>query len=322
MAAAGGAEGVTLRVLIALACTAGALAYQQPLVPWHPDYATTLHDRPAYEAMAHGELTGHGPYSPRVGVPLLAGAAHRDGVPLWAAFLGIAVAGSIAAGLLVAQIVLETSGAEGNPIAVMLAFYASAALVIPQLTDFWTVDAASLALLLWGALCVVRWDRRGLLVAMVAGALVKETALLLVPLAYGWWARRLVDWRIARRVALLCAPGVAVLVALRLATGTGADALWYSVDLSREWYAGTDSARLAVHLLAGGGVLLPLAVIGARAQRDLIPRVAAFLVCVGAQLPFATSPERVLIYGAPALAILAGAVLLPQQEEDPCSRRC
>ena len=61
---------------------------------------------------------------------------------------------------------------------------------------------------------------RALAMTLAIGALTRESAMFLIPLAYAIWAERLIDVDALRRVAIVSAPAIAIYLALRLAIPT------------------------------------------------------------------------------------------------------
>jgi hypothetical protein len=175
-------------------------------------------DELIYEFMARDPFGTHTfPFAYRVGVP---GLVHLLPFGNTFAFSVIAWLASGAAGGL-AYVLMRRFGV-GRPLAAALALCLATcpALLVASLREGRSVDPASVLVMFAGALAVV--DRRpAALGAVVAvGALVRESALFLVPFAYAAWAARPWDAKAARTVALASLPGVALYAALRLALPT------------------------------------------------------------------------------------------------------
>lgn len=93
-------------------------------------------------------------------------------------------------------------------------------LVVASLRQGRNPDPLSVLILVAGSLFIVRRQPVPLAITMLIGALNRESALFLGPLAYAVWADRLWDPAVLRRVVVASAPAVAAFVALRLAIPT------------------------------------------------------------------------------------------------------
>jgi hypothetical protein len=95
---------------------------------------------------------------------------------------------------------------------------------------------------------------RALAVTLAIGALTRESAMFLIPLAYAIWAERLIDVDALRRVAIVSAPAIAIYLALRLGIPTvdarsPATAVRCSAAVSTcSTTASTRSPRAAAHV--------------------------------------------------------------------------
>ena len=175
-------------------------------------------DELIYERMASDPFDPHTfPFAYRIGVPLVVhvlpfGHTFSFGLLAWLS------SGACAA---VAFVLMRRFGV-GRPLAAALALCLATCppLLAASIRQGRSVDPESVLVMLVGALAIA--DRRpaafGVVVAL--GALVRESALFLVPFAYAVWAERPWDPVAARRTALASLPGVAAYAALRLAIPT------------------------------------------------------------------------------------------------------
>jgi hypothetical protein len=104
------------------------------------------------------------------------------------------------------------------PLALVLAL--SPPLLVASLRQGRNPDPLTALVMVAGALFIAQRRPGPLAATMVVGALNRESALFLAPLAYAVWADRWWDPAVVRRVAAVAAPAVAVFVALRLAIPT------------------------------------------------------------------------------------------------------
>jgi hypothetical protein len=175
-------------------------------------------------------------------------------------------------------------------------------------------DAASVLVMLVGALFVA--DRRpvALGVTLLLGAFVRESTLFLVPFAYAYWAARPWDPAVLRRVAAAAAPGVAAYVALRLAVptvgraqvpGYGAGAIagrWDNVKAGvRSWKI---EGRRLLSAFGPLWVCLPWGIAGLRFARAGLTILA--LCAVSAT--FALDWGRIFFLAAPVIYVAAAWV--------------
>ena len=113
---------------------------------------------------------------------------------------------------------LRISRGVSVPLAIALAV--SPPLLVASLRQGRSPDALTALVMVTGALFIVERRPVPLAITMVVGALNRESALFLAPLAYAVWAERVVDLRVLRTVALAAVPAVAAFVTLRLAIPT------------------------------------------------------------------------------------------------------
>lgn len=104
------------------------------------------------------------------------------------------------------------------PLALVLAL--SPPLLVASLRQGRNPDPLTALVMTAGALFIVQRRPGPLALTMAVGALNRESALFLAPLAYAVWADRWADPRVLRRVALATAPALVAFVTLRLAIPT------------------------------------------------------------------------------------------------------
>jgi len=182
------------------------------------DEPTPRGDDLIYEKMADDPFSTHTfPFAYRILVPTVVhvlpfGHTFSFSLLAW-------LATGIAAGFMFA--LLQRVGAPASLAAgLALCLALSPPLLIVSLRQGRNVDAATVAVMVAAVLFMVD-DRRGALaVTLAIGALTRESAMFLVPLAYAIWAERLWDLEAAKRVAVVAAPAVVIYVALRLSLPT------------------------------------------------------------------------------------------------------
>jgi hypothetical protein len=194
------------------------------------DQSAPRGDELIYERMARDPFAPHTfPFAYRVGVPTLVHLlpfGHTFSFSMLAWLSSGASAG-------IAFVLMRRFGA-GRPLAAALALCLATCppLLAASLRQGRSVDPESVLVMLAGTLAIVDGRPRALAIAVAAGALVRESALFLVPFAYAVWATRPWDPGAARRTALASLPGVGAYVALRLAVPA----------VGREQVLGYDSA--------------------------------------------------------------------------------
>jgi hypothetical protein len=158
-----------------------------------------------------------------------------------------------------------------------------------------------------GALFIVERRPVPLAATMLVGALNRESALFLAPLAYAVWAERVVDLRVLRTVALAAVPAVVAFVTLRLAIptvgreqvpGYGGSLLGGRVDVVEEALEapGTQLRRLA-SVYGPLWLVAPFALAGMRfARRGTVLVALCALACT-----FALDWGRILFIAAPVV---------------------
>lgn len=164
------------------------------------------------------------------------------------------------------------------------------------LYDFWLVDPA---LFFAGTLAVyaaLRGNSMGTAAAIALGVTAKETAVFLLPLCYGIWAKRFVDLRAVRRILIVAIVPIAVFVLLHVfvpATGSFDIVAFFrahGLPQLRE----SPLMRIRGATLGTWGVLvLGLAFFGGLERRDYARATLLFLIFVYLQ-PLV---DRVLVFG-------------------------
>jgi hypothetical protein len=203
-----------------LAVAAGAMALIAIVVvdALVRDEPTPRGDDLIYEKMAQDPFATHTfPFAYRILVPTLVhvlpfGHTFSFSLLAW-------VATAIAAGFMC--LLLQRVGAPARlAIGLALCLAVSPPLLIVSLRRGRNVDAATVAVMVAAVLFMVEERPRALAVTLAIGALTRESAIFLVPLAYAIWTPRLWDVQTAKRVALVAAPAIGIYVALRLALPT------------------------------------------------------------------------------------------------------
>jgi len=272
-------------------------------------------DEQIYELMARDPLGTHTfPFAYRVGVPSV---VHL--LPFGTSFSFSALAWVSSGACAGVAYMLMRRFEVGRPLAAALALCLATCppLLVASLRQGRGVDPESVLVMLAGALAIA--DRRPLALGVVvaAGALVRESALFLVPFAYAAWAERAWDPATARRVAAASLPGLAAYVALRLTLPTVGreqvlgygSALGGRLDVLRE--ALSDPIVQARRMAGSFGPLwlaAPFALLGLRFVRAGLVLVA---LCALAML-FAADWGRIVLLAAPVFYV-AGAWVLQRR---------
>ena len=279
------------------------------------DEPTPRGDDEIYEKMADDPFATHTfPFAYRVLVPTVVhvlpfGHTFSFSLLAW-------LATAIAAGFL--YVLLERVGAPPwLALALALCLALSPPLLIVSLRQGRNVDAATVAVMVAAVLFMVDERPRALAITLAIGALTRESAMFLIPLAYAIWAQRLVDLDAAKRVALVAAPAVAIYVALRLALPTVGreqvagygSLLGGRIDVLR---AGFDD--LAVQLRRMFSVYGPLWFFAPFALRDmrLAQRGLVLVALCLVSMTFALDWGRIILLAAP-IFYAAGAYVLRGQ---------
>jgi hypothetical protein len=280
------------------------------------DEPTPRGDDLIYERMAQDPFSTHTfPFAYRVLVPttvhvLPFGHTFSFSLLAW-------LATGIAAGFMYA--LLQRVGAPPALAAgLALCLALSPPLLIVSLRQGRNVDAATVAVMVAAVLFMVDERPRALAVTLAIGALTRESAMFLVPLAYAVWAERLYDAQALKRVAIVAAPAVAIYVALRLAlptvgreqvAGYGGSLLGGRVDVLR---SGLD--ELATQLRRMFTVYGPLWFVAPLALRNmrLAQRGLVLVALCVVSMTFALDWGRIILLAAP-IFYAAGAFVLRDQ---------
>lgn len=211
----------TLRITRSYGAVAvGALAFVAIVVldALVRDEPTPRGDDLIYERMAQDPFATHTfPFAYRVLVPTLVhilpfGHTFSFSLLAW-------LATAISAGFL--YVLVQRVGAPpALALGLALCLALSPPLLLVSLRQGRNVDAATVAVMIAAVLFMIDERPRALAVTLAIGALTRESAMFLIPLAYAVWAERLVDLDALKRVAIVSAPAVAIYVALRLAIPT------------------------------------------------------------------------------------------------------
>jgi hypothetical protein len=276
------------------------------------DEPTPRGDDLIYEKMARDPGATHTfPFAYRVLVPTLVhllpfGHTFSFSLLAW-------LATAIAAGFM--YVLLGRVGAPSALAAgLALCLALSPPLLIVSLRQGRNVDAATVAVMVAAVLFMVDRRPRALAVTLAIGALTRESAMFLIPLAYALWAERLWDVQTAKRVLVVAAPAIVIYVALRLALPTvGRDQvagygslLGGRVDVLRSGFG-----ELGVQLRRMFTVYGPLWFVAPLALRTM-PFARRGLVLVAlcvASMTFALDWGRIILLAAPVF-YAAGAFVV------------
>ena len=182
------------------------------------DEPTPQGDDLIYERMAEDPSGTHTfPFAFRVAVPWL---VHVLPFGHEASFSILAWLCSAAAGAFL-FLVMERLGVPRRlslPLGVLFVF--APTLLIASLRQGRNPDPMTALIMAMGAWCIVSHRPRALAAVMLVGAFNRESALILGPWAYAYWAQRLVDVRMLKAAVLATAPALVAYVALRMAIPT------------------------------------------------------------------------------------------------------
>lgn len=212
--------------------------------------------------------------------------------------------------------ILERLGIDRR-ISIPLAFalVLSPPLLVASLRQGRNPDPMTLLVMTVGVLLILERRPRALAATMLIGALERESALFLAPLAYACWAERPWDPRVLARVAAVTAPAAAAFVALRLAIpvvgreqvpGYGGGLLSERVDVLRSGLRQPFvEGRRLLAIYGPLWVLAPLALRWSSfARRGLVLAVLCAM-----SMTFALDWGRVWLVAAPVM-FAAGALTL------------
>jgi hypothetical protein len=188
-------------------------------------------------------------------------------------------------------------------------------LLLVSLRQGRNVDAATVAVMIAAVLFMIDERPRALAVTLAIGALTRESAMFLIPLAYAVWAERLIDVDALKRVAIVSGPAIAIYVALRLAiptvgrelvVGYGGSLLGGRFDVLHDGLN-----QIATELRRMFTVYGPLWLIAPLALRDMrLARRGLVLValCV-VSMTFALDWGRIILLAAPIFYAASAFVL-------------
>ena len=277
------------------------------------DEPTPRGDDLIYERMAQDPFATHTfPFAYRVLVPTIVhvlpfGHTFSFSLLAW-------LATGIAAGFL--YVLVQRVGAPpALALGLALCLALSPPLLIVSLRQGRNVDAATVAVMVAAVLFMIDERPRALAVTLAIGALTRESAMFLIPLAYAIWAERLIDADALRRVAIVSAPAIAIYLALRLAiptvgreqvAGYGGSLLGGRFDVLRD---GLD--QIATELRRMFTVYGPLWFIAPLALRNmrLAQRGLVLVALCVISMTFALDWGRIILLAAP-IFYAAGAFVL------------
>lgn len=324
-AAAGAALAVLLLALRTDLKTRGTALFADP--GW---------DRHLYLEMARRDLLDFrlAPYCWRVLVPWTAKLLPFS---LQASFLTITVVALVAAGVATFVLVRAAGFSRVHGALAMLLFFSLGWGPKFVLSDFWVPDATVFVFVTIAIVLAAKDRAVWLCVVLAAGVLAKESVIFAAPLLYTLHARGFIDWRRLARTALVAAPAIVLLVALRLLIPEANGDLGHIAtmppeisrfpelfseysysqrfdEIGREYRWGDRAWGDLDRYFSDpfGVLLLTLAVLGCVRRPGLALRLAPFLLLVYFQLLFATDTQRLIVLAFPAVAWLAmhGAELL------------
>ncbi|HET9102090.1 MAG TPA: hypothetical protein VFN55_01950 [Solirubrobacteraceae bacterium] len=272
-------------------------------------------DEAYYDRMAAHPAGAHNfPYAFRVGVPFL---VHLLPVSRSVAWIAVALtAAAIAAGALYA-LLQEFAIPPRLAASLAVGFIISPPLLVTFLRNGISVDPATLMILMLATLFIVRRNRIALAVVLMAGVTVHESCLYAMPLAYAVWARRPVDPRALRDVALVAAVPALAYIYLRssiVAVGEQYQPGYQGSFLS----ARIDVIKLALRGHGWAGEIRrlalaygPLWLFAPLALRDLpfARRGLTLVVLCAASMTFALDWGRLIFFAAPVFYVAAAWAL-------------
>jgi hypothetical protein len=188
-------------------------------------------------------------------------------------------------------------------------------LLVASLRQGRNPDPLTVLVMISGALFILRGQPRALAATMLVGALNRESALFLAPLAYAVWARQPWDRDALVRMLAVAAPAIAAFVALRLAIptvgresvpGYGGGVIGGRLDVLQD--AGGElglQARRMASIYGPLWLLAPLAL--ARCQLARRALVLALLCAIA--MTFALDWGRIAFIAAPAVYAAAAWTL-------------
>jgi hypothetical protein len=298
-------------VRVGLLCLVAILLADALIVDEHG-----LHgDDANYERMAVDPGGAHNvPYAYRIAVPWL---VHVLPFSHTYSFSLLAWLATGAAGGALYELLRQFDVPARLGVALAIGFVLSPPLLVVSLRQGRNVDAASVLVLVLGALFIVRRQRLALAITLLAGVLVRESSLFLIPLAYLMWAQRPVDVEALRDTAAVVALPVAAYLALRASItavgrsyepGYSGPFLHARLDMLR---TGVSNGGWHLEIRRLAAAFGPLWLAAPFALRDLrFARAGLVLValCVGA-MTYALDWGRVIFLAAPVFYVAAAYVV-------------
>jgi hypothetical protein len=266
-----------------------------------------------YERMAQRPFAAHTfVFAYRIAVPWL---VHVLPVDHTLSFSVIAWVCSGAAGGVLFLLLEQLGISRRISVALAVVLALSPPLLVASLRQGRNPDPLTVLVMVTGALFIVRSQPRALAATMLVGALNRESALFLAPLAYAVWAQRPLDRAALSRVLAAAAPAVAAFVALRLAIptvgrqdvpGYGGSLIGGRLDVLKDASTGLGlQARRLASIYGPLWLLAPLAV----GRFDFARRgVVLGVLCVIA-MTFALDWGRIAFIAAPVVYAAAAWTL-------------
>jgi hypothetical protein len=254
------------------------------------------------------------PYAYRVAVPWLVYVLPWSQVVSFTVLAWLAIAAAAAA--LYSLLSWFEIGAR-LAAALAVGFALSPTLLVVLLRHGRSVDPASILVLVLGCLLIVRRQRVALAALLLVGVAVRESSLFLIPFAYAWWARRLLDRAALRNVALVSVLPVALYIALRTsidavgrqyAPGYSGPFLRERIDIVRDSLSGGSAPTTLRRLALAFGPLWLVAPFALRDNRFARRGLVLVLVCA-VSLTFATDWGRIIFLAAPVFYVAGASVL-------------
>ncbi|MFA6439993.1 MAG: hypothetical protein WCX28_11835 [Bacteriovoracaceae bacterium] len=183
------------------------------LTEGNPDF-TYPWDHPKYIFMAEHPFQFHlAPFSWRIINPLIASILPFS---LQFNFFIISFCSVAVTGLLI-YLLLKSTGSDiiVSSIGVLI-FYSTVWATKWPLYDFWLTDGMVMMFMTAMIVQIIKNKETGFLILLSIGVLLKESALLALPLHYTLHARRIFDSRALRRTFLLSIPAIAILATVRI----------------------------------------------------------------------------------------------------------